>query len=276
MNQQEAIAAVENRFKKINSCLNLLKENFAIEEIHEFRVGVKKLKALLLRLEKGLSHDAEFKFTRRFKKIYRILGKIRNLQLQQKRIADMVTETGAPRPFTYEQLLDSACREKIKKAKKIINGRKFFREDEKNIFTHLKEDYTNTNGWIPLRPKTASLLKLCSSKKPDKAELHGFRKSLKNYLYSLAGKGSLHNNGRSTSIAYKSIAKLLGDWLGEYRDISTGLDFLQLTHIKNLPAEEQILLRDIKKKWFLERENIMQKIYSTLKDNQEISNQNPG
>ena len=81
----------------------------------------------------------------------------------------------------------------------------------------------------------------------------------------------MNNNGQSAWISNKSNAKLIADWLGDYRDASAGITFLRQSYIKNLPEEEQILLQDIKQNWILEKENIRQKIYNTLKNNQATS-----
>ena len=266
MNQLEAIAQVENRFKKLNGSLHALKSHFKINEIHGFRLASKKLKALLKQLEPGLKPGEGFRLTKRFKKFYRALGEVRNLQLQQERITARVTETGNPAPAVYLALLESSCKKEIGEAKKIIGDHKDFTKDEKRIIAALKTGFTQPGRRSVEKPDAGALLLLCALKKPDETKMHAFRKTLKNYLYTLDAAGGAKDQNARGWILTQSNAKWVAEWLGKYRDQTTGLDYLKNPFTRSLPETERVFLKETAKKWNIEKHLIRQKIYDTLKN----------
>jgi CHAD domain-containing protein len=125
MKHREAVGIIETRFRKINVTLKRLISNFATEDIHQFRIEVKKLRAFLHAIK------TELKLPRRLRKFYDSIGIVRNLELQQQRIAKVVTETGGSLPSKYLSTINAKATTNIEKAKKIIKKEKHLKRKKR-------------------------------------------------------------------------------------------------------------------------------------------------
>lgn len=112
MKHKEARDIIESRFKKINASFGAVVTDFATEDIHRFRVEIKKLRAFLHATKKGLT------LPKQLKKFYSLASVIRNLQMQQQRIVKAAAETEDPLPSNYLSIVDAESFANIEKAKK--------------------------------------------------------------------------------------------------------------------------------------------------------------
>lgn len=92
MKHAQIMHAVRRRFRKIDAAYRKVIKNFQTDDIHRFRVEMKKLKAFLLLAENGSDHDRRLKFSKRARKFYEKTGAIRTLQLQQQYAAEAEPE----------------------------------------------------------------------------------------------------------------------------------------------------------------------------------------
>jgi CHAD domain-containing protein len=106
-----------NHYRKLKRHLKKIVRNFDIEEIHQFRVEYKKLRAFFRMLSLKIAGDGEIKIARALKKCYNIAGSIRDCQLQQLRIIDATKEEPKkPVPFLnfLQKKIDSLKPELLK------------------------------------------------------------------------------------------------------------------------------------------------------------------
>ena len=261
MKHREAVGIIETRFIKINVTLNRLIANFATEDIHQFRIEVKKLRAFLRSIK------TELKLPKRLRKFYDTIGIVRNLQLQQQRIAKVVTETGDSLPSKYLSTINVEAITNIKKAKKIIKKRKTFKKEEKsiiNIFTKKIERPTIKKFF---NSEADLLNKQLLLNQPGDETLHSIRKILKDILYT---QPYISKKTRTTLLPWLSgqpNVKLITELLGGFQDARTSLNYLRPHYTNEIPECELLLLKSIEKKWQREKENIKQQVYRQLNKN---------
>jgi hypothetical protein len=117
MTQQETIQGLKSRFERIQASFDSAIAYFDAEDIHAFRVEVKKLQAFLHLAPKGV----KVKLPTRLGQFYRLVGQIRNLQLQQQRIRDaFLHKDGLPQ--SYLTLLAIGIAGAIRRARKFAAG----------------------------------------------------------------------------------------------------------------------------------------------------------
>ena len=100
MNKLSPRHIVKNYYRKLKKELGKVPRSFDTETIHQFRVEYKKLRAFLRMLSVQPVKEKKLKISKKIKTYYRLCGLLRDLQLQQKRIAST-----AVKPAGYLRLL---------------------------------------------------------------------------------------------------------------------------------------------------------------------------
>jgi hypothetical protein len=113
MTQQETIQVLKRRFEKIQASFDLAIAYLDADDIHAFRADVKKLGAFLRLAPKGIN----VKLPTSLGQFYRLVGLIRGLQLQEKRIRDACMDKGCL-PQSYLNLLAIENAAAIRRARK--------------------------------------------------------------------------------------------------------------------------------------------------------------
>ena len=112
MKQEKIIALLQSRMEKIKEHFYKLQQNLAPEELHNYRLEMKKLKAFIRLLNTKRPAEKKIKVGRKMKDFYRIAGNLRNLQLHQQRIIEAATDCHLAKPVAYLMVLS----EEIKNA----------------------------------------------------------------------------------------------------------------------------------------------------------------
>ena len=99
------INVLDKRFRRIRRHYNNLVKGFSLDEIHDFRVEMKRLRAFLRLLDMELPAEKSLKIKGDIKKFYRTTGNIRNLQLHKQRMESLVEELSLKKPEIYFQIL---------------------------------------------------------------------------------------------------------------------------------------------------------------------------
>ena len=72
-------------YKKLQQHINKIAVHFDTEDIHQFRITYKKLRAFFRMLSLQNNIEKAITPSKKLKKVYTLLGTIRDLQLQQQR-----------------------------------------------------------------------------------------------------------------------------------------------------------------------------------------------
>ena len=259
-------AVIDNRFNHIETLLQKINEGFGKEDIHLFRVEIKKLKALYRLFRSSHKDSPKLKFPRRLNKIYKSLGSLRIMQIQEQKIkiADAVL------PVWYIKKLHDKAAIHQSETTNLINRLKPTGQLKKEFKNHSPKE-------IPLpvilefiheKMKTIRLLLLPES--PDEETMHYIRKLLKDIqyirVYAKDGLAADPDGVLLLSDKIPSLAGILGD-LHDMRDALGLLD--QELKESGLSEDEKKLLSGIRNKWQTDKEifrlQVCKKCKSTLR-----------
>ena len=104
MCKEEIIRLYEKRFKKLSKHYNKLLKDFDREEIHLFRLELKKLRAFTRLVTHAMFRD-HFKIHGQIKAFYNAAGDLRNIQLHLERVSEISRIVAIELPAAYLQLL---------------------------------------------------------------------------------------------------------------------------------------------------------------------------
>lgn len=228
---------VEKRFKKLGKRFNNIPTGFDIEDIHEFRLEIKKLRALLRLV--SITHPAhhQLNIPRNLKSFYTSVGEIRNLQLHKKRIISLAEELNLETPSSYLQLItaeEDAKKEEARRLATLVD----LSSIEVTMINHLPEKMKG--AWLKkyLVKKKEELGLLLTSTFADE-NLHSVRKVLKDLIYNdnyiapyslIILPGYLTQTGNSNELAV---------WLGDFQDLCMALDLLGHRYLDQVTDETE-------------------------------------
>lgn len=162
-------------FKKLKRYSEQVKKNFDKKAIHLFRVTVKKLRAYLRMQRLKATHPGELKFPSHFKKLYSLMGKIRDRQLYLERIKKV---------GLFNEVTDLEKEiNKLRSQKKYFLNKNQFDEIEKRIVRYLPPQSNSNNIEEFILQKTRNIQAILSKKNYSDKDLHNIRKNIKDIIY---------------------------------------------------------------------------------------------
>ncbi|HSC39156.1 MAG TPA: CHAD domain-containing protein [Chitinophagaceae bacterium] len=266
MKHRELKADIEARFSDIDKRLCRVLDGFDPEDIHLFRVEVKKLRALLYMLnsEHG-SLIVRRKLPQRLRKFYHFAGDVRTLQLQRQYILNALKGTGHAQPWTYLNSLDIVMTDKMGRARELLHGHHTFQKEKEYILEGLPE---RVGRKLPDRytdKQIHAFWRQVSIDPPDEKALHEARRILKDLLYNWQYFDTYTIEKVTESISGKNNIQTLANLLGIIHDAATGVSLLNDESIQHITGErERMLLLAIKEQWAQEKDRVKQEIYEQL------------
>lgn len=248
---------INNRKNAVKIILEKAPESYTVETFHELRVEIKKMKALL---ELTAFCNRKFKPKKTFKPfkiIFKVAGKIRELQLEQSILEEQPN---------FHLLNKYPRRLKKLENKKIKN---FFAIANKRLTQKLRGRYLKIRGLLTktskkkinqYRNKTRQEIKkiICKSTFKKK-QIHNFRKRLKIYQYN-----EKIGNPNVQNILIPDKNKL-SDMLGEWHDYEiVVLHLKKIISLYKTNSNERKNLISIKVSTTAKRELLFHKINATL------------
>jgi CHAD domain-containing protein len=240
--------AIDHRFSKIEHVLHKLTLNYTADNIHDFRVEIKKLKALLRLFSFRMPADSSFRFPKPLNKLYKSLGLLREWQIQKHNIAKAADELHYTETLTYVNKINGKtdiCKRRVmQKISKLPDLKKNMEQIKNNCPSELSPK--SIVEFIQSKMHAVQLV-LLNGEFDDKY-MHDMRKKIKDVQYILSGSEKTNETNEASS-RLQSIQKVSGQ-LGDYHDMSVSL--LQLkkelkTAHKN--PDEKRLLRKIEHYW---------------------------
>ena len=261
MKKDEIYEVLKDHFKKINKYFNKIMKEFEEEDIHKFRVEVKKLRSFLHLVEMEKAEGIHFNTAKKLKTIYGYVGITRNLQLQIKLIHDNVSQEDAL-PGEYLNRLKKEIAEWQNKIRDYIGEENNFFDDEELLTARMPDK---------LKKKSISqyvqfmLYKLSSQLNHlfDDEALHGVRKVLKDFLYNrvyVEPQLAALPKGIEDEKSLKSCIEMIGI----FHDKCIAHALLQTYNDESVNKEEKEVLQKIEQKWEREKGGLKQKIGSKL------------
>jgi CHAD domain-containing protein len=260
MNRQQITHIAGAFFRRLKKYSNRAAENFNPESVHRFRVEYKKLRAFLRMLSQ--ENNRKIKISKTLKHAYSVAGTIRDLQLQQQRLAETIKQK-----FKKLQPASVPLQDKINMLETELL--KTFSENpiggcKKKIIPLLPDKYSLSHFKLFIQNKLASINALLSNDPVSDASIHVIRKSLKDLFYNLQlYKGT--EQKKLSRLIYKTrnenTFKQLLTELGSFQDECVAIDLLKKhAHIHTNKDGE------IKTLWTKEKNDMKQLLIKKIKE----------
>ena len=252
------IEIIEKIFKDIDKLSSKILKDFNANDIHDFRVEVKKLRAFLRLLDiKGDGHV----IPKLLKTFYRDVGNVRNIQLYVQSLFEYIKARNVKKPGEYIKLLNNEKKYWKKEARNLIKDNDFSKTKEK-ILEELPPKLEKHSIKKFVQNKLEDL-KLQLEYLKDDNPLHSIRKILKDIFYNWDY--IKYYADLPAVISNKEALKRLTATLGEFIDKFMQLEFLKPAYLDKInDADEKILLQKIRTSWLRQKRIIKQKLQPDL------------
>jgi CHAD domain-containing protein len=222
---------------------NLLRD-FDKDEIHSFRLEIKKLRAFNLLVSHASLHE-RIKIHGSIKAFYNSAGDLRNLQLHHERIVELSKMLGIEEPQQHVQLLlekELKIRESLEK----LAGDLSLKKAKTALTENSPAEITGLTIQTFILQKKAGLEALILlTVYPDEA-LHEIRKHLKDLLYNWKYIAVVAPVFLPPLWTERDFIDKLADKIGEFHDLCISLSFLTTVHIDSIYlASEQSALQQL-------------------------------
>lgn len=245
MKPGDIVDVYKTRFKKLLKHYHNLLEAFDPNDIHHFRLEIKKIRAFLhlVYIESGDHHS---KISKDFTMLYSLSGNIRNLQLHGTRIRGLCNDLLLEIPAVYLQYLNEeerVLKNQIRQMAKNISVKyfenKLIEEVPRKLTRRMQNDFIQKN--------IARFNELFALSFHADEALHEIRKIMKDLMYNfkylreaeianaLPGLQGLKSMNTATTI------------LGDYHDLCISLSLINSTYVIEITdADEAHVLNELK------------------------------
>lgn len=259
MKENEIVEIIEDRFEKIDKLTHKILNDFDKEDIHDFRVEVKKLRAFLRLLD--IKKEGEPLIPKLLKTFYGYVGIVRDIQLHKHSLFKYITGNNADAPEAYIKILKDE-EDHWKKEAEVLMKNNNFHDVKEKILSELpgKFDKSTIKKFTKNKPDE---LKEQLKKLDDATAIHNTRKILKDLFYNYDYIEELPDLPKTIAKedALKSLTKLLGDYMDKY----VHLQFFKPEYLDKVKDEnEQCLLLKIKEAFTRDEASIKQQLLPLL------------
>jgi CHAD domain-containing protein len=235
MKRDTIIHVFGKRFKKIRKHYYKLLEDFDAEEVHDFRLEIKKLRAFIRLVNKGLPEDEPLKMEKNLKTFYSSTGNLRNLELHQQRINLFCEDLLLEKPELYFQVLKKEG-DQLKENARQLAGMISLNGFEKKIRNALPDKLKPSAIDDFILEKKCTLRAFISLQEHQEEILHEIRKILKDILYDWVYLDLDATTTFPASLAHPDVLKDLTVKLGDFHDLTVSLLFLEPSHMEKVMA----------------------------------------
>lgn len=262
MKSDDIIDVYKSRFKKLSNFYQKATVEFAMNDIHHFRVEMKKLRAFI-RLTNLATPGHQNKIPKALKKFYNTTGNIRNLQLQQQRIGNLASDLLMAAPDMYLQQLKDEEKLAKKKAhelagvvslkqfeKELIDSSTNFTQETKIVFIQRNKQRLSILFTLPFYYDEA---------------LHDIRKVVKDLMYNHSYVEQEINTELPPALSRQKNMESLTTNLGDFHDLCIALFLMSpmyLDHLAGLADKE--LLCEFRSQVQLRKERMKDEIIQSL------------
>lgn len=273
MASQKIHLAILRHYRRAKTLGKTVAETWGEEDIHQFRVEVKKLRACL-RLAGATHTGIKARLPGKLHVFYSMVGIIRCLQLQRKELEDAAIRLKKELPDSCSGFIEGRIDTAVTVIKEYVNlnfplGKP---RAEWHVPVHGHEMSRGTEAFI--RGKREFML--VGQSLPDELGLHAMRKAMKDILYAWSGFSDddillLPENWRSIDKL-----RVCAGVLGEFHDICIQLQLFQDSHFL-LSAEDEAgaLFEEIRQLWLKDKEDKLDELRHLLLPADDVRKENP-
>jgi CHAD domain-containing protein len=257
MKEDAIIAQLELRIKKLKKHFIKLQKGFDPEELHDYRLEMKKLKAFIRLLNTNRPQQKKIRVKKNVKGYYALAGNVRNLQLHEQCIRVLAKKCQLETPVAYLALLEQerkSAMEQLKQAEKTVSFEKLHKE----VLGHVPSSLSASNCKNYLVNQRNALAAILVPTATNDEVLHEVRKIVKDIGYNRDVLGSYMSLILPAFLFKKEQADALAEKLGVFHDYCVSLSFLQSPFaINNNKQQEKMILQEFQN--IIEREKMTMK-----------------
>lgn len=247
MKRQALEEVIDKHMGSIKKCCGSLPGSFDQEDIHDLRVGYKKIRAFLrlLQLEKN-SGDLQIPET--LKAVYQTGGKVRDMQLILAELHTMPVVNDIPTCITRWKKQLFANKEQTMAAIEEVNLKKI----QHHIIDELPRELQDDTIKKFLHQKIAAIHIILLAA-DDENDLHAVRKQLKDIIYVIR---IFENDwGIPFPVSGWDEKELneLASLLGDYNDRCIAISLLQSGYNEDPGESERAVLQELQNQWLKEK-----------------------
>src|SRR5574337_559845 len=263
MKTDDIIDVYEISFKKLSKFYNKALVDFEANDIHHFRVEMKKLRAFI-RLINFTNSGKQHKIPKQLKSFYNITGNIRNLQLQELRIVNLSNDLFIQSPTSYLQFLQEEEKSMKKKARQIADDISL-KDFEKKLIKERPDQLSKESKNVFVQKRKLRLEELLTLPFYYDEGLHEIRKILKDLMYDYK---CLENSSVAelpSGINEVKAMQTLTTALGDFHDLCVASFLVSSVYIDRMENTDEIeIINDLKAQLQLRKENMKTEIIIRL------------
>lgn len=260
MNQKQIKYIANKHYRELKKHIKKVAADFDVEDIHQFRVAYKKLRAFLRMISNKDIESRKIKISKKLKKAYHIAGAIRNVQLQRQRIIE-ATEKELKKPVDYLTLLDKEI-DRLKPQFAEIVSKRPVAEMKKKIESAIPGKFSALDLNLFIQKKWDAGYAIIETGHFDDNEIHAIRKNLKDLFYNLkiydASEQQILSQGLWKGKNESYFYQLL-DEMGAFQDTCTAIALLKDSRLHDLKKDDREQVERIKENW-IENKRRMKKL----------------
>ena len=261
MQEKEISDVVERRFKTIHKLLHKIMKDFDADDIHSFRIEVKKIRAFLRLVDFEKKVDGPL-IPKQLKRLYGYIGIVRNIHLHRHSVFKYITNNKIEEPSAYIEMLGKEKSHWQKEAADLMEKNNF-KDAEEKIIKHLPDELDKSSIKAFVKNKLDRLKEQLKDMNNDDA-IHSIRKILKDILYNL--EIIKDHADLPEIIAKEEDLKSLTSMLGDFRDKCIELEFLEPEYLDKIKdPQENTRLQQIKNDFEKDKQFIKQQLQKNLK-----------
>ncbi|MCW3119404.1 MAG: domain containing protein [Chitinophagaceae bacterium] len=265
MNKEDIQRIVTGYFRKLKKCIQEILPGFEAEQLHQFRVEYKKLRAFLRMLSLRDNDKEKPRLSKNLKKAYHLAGSIRDLQLQKKSIVEAV-RPDQKKARKYFNQLQREIKNLEKELSEVLDENPVS-ESKKKTVTMLPGKFQAVDFRHFMQTKRVTLKNMILAGDFRDDRIHSIRKLLKDIFYS--NKQITGENDKSIPGQWKekneSYYKVLLEDLGNFQDRCRAILLLKPYWLRQLNTTNQMLLCHVKETWIKDKLAKKRKLVSKLK-----------
>lgn len=236
-NDRKLGETIEKHTSGLQKHYNRVLHGFQKEDIHDFRVEIKKLRALF-RLVNTSETTHLLEIPKPIRKFYRFVGNVRNLQLHEQRIRSLRKDLLIEKPVLYLQILSNEEKLEREKAKKMA-GHVSFKDFEKNFAGDLPAELAEDMKNKFVQNIKSALTKIFMLPVLHDEAIHDVRKLVKDLMYNHDFLQELVALVLPPGLNNVEAMNDLTNVLGNYHDLCLAVFFLSPVYLHHIEETEE-------------------------------------
>lgn len=220
---------------------NNLLEEFDVEEIHQFRLNVKKLNAFLHLLNAGRTTTKKINLPKNLHAFYSAVGELRNLQLHGEHVQRLSKQLNLATPINYLQVLVQRQNE-IKSDIRTLALQRSLHTSCYKLIASAPEKVTTQAIENFVSESKRRLMKILLAESYTDESLHCLRKILKDFLYLWSWLDTETTSLPNSAGMDKGVCIVLSERLGDFQNFCIMLQFFDRFLSNRHPTTVEVIV----------------------------------